>query len=46
MLLVNKVQAALDIAGAREPTPAIVLREGTHYLTDTLHLGPEHSGLL
>jgi len=39
------IQAALVIAAVVSPTPAIVLREGTHFIQSTLVIGPEHSGL-
>ena len=39
------IQAALDKAAAMEPTPAVVLRHGTHYIKETLLLTPSHSNL-
>ena len=39
------IQAALDRAALVNPTPAVVLREGVHYIADTLVLTPSHSGL-
>ena len=39
------IQAALDRAALVNPTPAVVLRQGVHYIADTLVLTPEHSGL-
>ena len=38
------IQAALDKAAAMEPTPAVVLRHGTHYIKETLLLTPSHLG--
>ena len=34
-----------DSAAAASPTPAVVLRGGTHYIEETLLVTPEHSGL-
>jgi hypothetical protein len=39
------VQEALNRAAIIEPTPAVVLREGTHYIADSLLLTPAHSNL-
>ena len=39
------IQTALDRAALVNPTPAVVLRGGIHYITDTLILTPKHSGL-
>jgi len=39
----RSLQLAVDVA-AKEKR-AVVLRGGSHYLPDTLHLGPEHSGI-
>merc|ERR1719174_205941 len=39
------IQAALDRAALVDPTPAVVLRGGVHYIADTLVLTPKHSGL-
>jgi hypothetical protein len=39
------IQEALDRAAVAEPTPAVVLRGGTHYISDTLVLTPAHSNL-
>ena len=39
------IQAALDLAALVDPTPAVVLRGGIHYIADTLVLTPKHSGL-
>jgi len=41
----RSIQAALDVAARTRPTPPIVLREGTHYLEDTLMITPLHSNL-
>ena len=39
------VQEALNRAALIEPTPAVVLREGTHYIADSLLLTAAHSNL-
>ena len=39
----RSVQAAADLAA--RTGAAVVLRGGSHYLEETLHLGPQHSGL-
>jgi len=39
------IQEAIDRAARAEPTPAVVLRGGVHYLKDTLVLTAAHSGL-
>mmetsp|Transcript_735 Transcript_735/g.1309 ORF Transcript_735/g.1309 Transcript_735/m.1309 type:complete len:790 (-) Transcript_735:142-2511(-) len=39
----RSLQQAVDLAA--EKGVAVVLKGGTHYLPDTLHLGPQHSGL-
>ena len=41
----STIQAALDRAALVNPTPAVVLRGGIHYIADTLVLTPKHSGL-
>jgi hypothetical protein len=45
----RSVQAALDKLAhnleASRPPGVIVLREGSHYLEETLQIGPQHSGL-
>jgi len=41
----RSIHAALDVAARTHPTPPIVLREGTHYLEDTLMITPMHSNL-
>ena len=39
------MQEALDRAAVIHPTPAVVLRGGTHFVSETLVLTPAHSGL-
>jgi hypothetical protein len=42
---VRTIQEALDRAAVADPTPAVVLRGGTHYIADSLVLTSAHSGL-
>ena len=39
------IQEAIDRAAAAEPTPAVVLRGGTHYLTGQLVITHQHSDM-
>ena len=41
----QSVQLACDKAAADPTLHTVVLRQGTHYLADTLYLNAEHSGL-
>jgi hypothetical protein len=41
----TSIQTAMDKACSRSPNATVVLRGGTHYISDTLLLGSQHSGL-
>lgn len=42
----RSLQLAVDAAARSSEARAVVLRGGSHYLNDTLYLGPEHSDIV
>ena len=41
----KSIQLALDRAGASKSKKTVVLRSGTHYIADTIQVGPQHSNV-
>jgi hypothetical protein len=41
----KSIQKAIDLATSTTASKTVYLRGGTHYLADTVNIGPQHSGL-